>query len=699
MDTILYYICIPLGYLMKGCWLLVKNYGVAIILFTLITKLVLLPISIWIQKNSILMVKIQPEVNFIKANLKGNIDAIAEEQSKLFKKEKYHPMISIIPLVIQLVLLLGVVYIINHPLGYLFGASDDIVTKLAAFIGADTGESSFQLQIVEAIKNGTITAGTAIEGVDAATLESLVSKVSAFKMNFLGANLCTIPVDVWGWYTLVPIMAALSSFVMCITQNLSNVLQKEQSKINQYGIMTLSVVLSLYLGIFVPTGIAYYWIASNLMSIAVMYALNFAINPKKYVNYEELERSRVALAESKAFGALDKKDPLYKKMKAREKADYKKFKHIANKHIVIYSERSGFYKYYKELIEEILKRANTTIHYVTNDYNDVIFEIAEKEPKIKPYYISLKKTPLLFMLIETDIFIMTTPDLDKYYLKRSFIKKDTEYIYVPHDSLSVHMGFKEGALDAFDTIFCTGNHVKNEVRATEKVYNLKEKTLVEFGFPLLDNLVEKVKEEQKYSEKKTCKEILIAPSWQEDNILDSCIDDIIEALGKEDYHITVRPHPEYVKRFGYKMNNIVDRYKDYDPKKLTFELDFSSNKSIYSSDLLITDWSGIAAEFSFATSQPSIFVNTKMKVLNPNWEKIGITPIEIDLRTKVGVAVNKEDLKDLNKTIKNMFKKRKEYKKQIDSYFESFTFNHGCAGEKGAKYVLKSLLEKKKNKN
>ena len=78
MDTILYYICIPLGYLMKGCYFVFHNYVLAIILFTLATKIVLLPISIWIQKNSILMVKIQPEINFIKANLSGNLDAIAE---------------------------------------------------------------------------------------------------------------------------------------------------------------------------------------------------------------------------------------------------------------------------------------------------------------------------------------------------------------------------------------------------------------------------------------------------------------------------------------------------------------------------------------------------------------------------------------------------------------------------------------------
>ena len=164
MDSVLYYICVPLGYLMKGCFLLIKNYGIAIILFTLITKIILMPISVWIQKNSILMVKIQPQINFIKAKLSGNFDAIAEEQTKLYKKEKYHPFASLIPLIIQIVLLLGVVYVINRPLSYLFGTSDDVINSLANFIGADTGDSSFQIQIIEAIKNGTITASSTISG-------------------------------------------------------------------------------------------------------------------------------------------------------------------------------------------------------------------------------------------------------------------------------------------------------------------------------------------------------------------------------------------------------------------------------------------------------------------------------------------------------------------------------------------------------
>lgn len=675
---------------MKICWLLVKNYGVAIILFTLLTKIVLIPVSVWIQKNSISMVKIQPQINFLKAKYQGNIDLIADEQAKLFKKEHYHPMLTIIPLILQIVLLLGVVYIIYHPLNYLFGISDETIRALADCIGANVKDSSFQLQIIDAIKNGTITAETS--GVSADTLKVIAD----FKLGFCGINLSGVPTAKGGVYYVVPVVAGLSSWVMCFTQNRSNVVQHEQGKINQYGIMIVSVALSLYLGLFVPSGIALYWVASNLLSVAQMYMLNALINPKKYVDYALLEESRAALAAAKEFGKTDKKDPLYKQMKAREKKDYKKFKNIVNKHIVIYSEKSGFYKYYKDLIEELLSRSNLTIHYVTNDYNDAVFALAEKEPRIKPYYIGLKKLAVLMMLVETDIFIMTTPDLNKFYLKRSYIKNDIEYIYVPHDSMSAHMGFREGAFDHYDTMFCVGKHFVDEIRETEKVYGLNPKNLVEFGFPFLDELVDKARKEAENFTPREKKEILIAPSWQEDNLLDSCVDELIEKLYCDEYHITVRPHPEYVKRYSYQLNNLVNKYKDYDPEKLSFELDFSVNKSIYTADVLFTDWSGVAAEFCFATRRPAVFVNTKMKVSNENWQKIGITPVEIELRDIIGVSVNKEDLGGIKSTVERLFAERDKYAEQIDEYYEGFTFNHGTAAKKGADYILQSLMNKKK---
>jgi hypothetical protein len=62
-----------------------------------------------------------------------------------------------------------------------------------------------------------------------------------------------------------------------------------------------------------------------------------------------------------------------------------------NKHLVFYSESSGFYKYYQGIIEWLLAHTNLTIHYITSDPEDQIFALAEKEDKIRAYYIGEKR--------------------------------------------------------------------------------------------------------------------------------------------------------------------------------------------------------------------------------------------------------------------------------------------------------------------
>jgi len=673
---------------MKWCWQLVGDYGIAILLFTLATKLVLLPITVWIHNNSILMVKIQPEMNMLKVKYYNDPQTLSQEQAKLFKRAKYRPMLTLVPLVLQIVLLLGVVYIINRPLSYLFGVAEADILAMAEAAGVNMESSSFQIALVEAIRNG---AYTLPEG-----FEWLLGSVKSFDTAFLGMELTLVPTAVWGIYTLVPLLAAASSWLLCFAQNSSNVLQHEQGKGNKYGTMIFSVALSLYLGCFVPAGIALYWMAGNILSVLQLLLLNVAISPKKHVDYKALEESREELAKIEAAENTEEKKRIAKENKKRESEDYRRFFSIVNKHLVIYSEKSGFYKYYKGLIEELLAGSDMVIHYVTNDPNDVIFEVAKKQPRIKPYYIGLKKTISLMLKLECDMIVMTTPDLEKYYLKKSRMQDDIEYVYAPHALMSMHMGMKEGSLDAFDTIFCAGEHIKREVKATERVYGLPEKTCVEFGYPLVDDLIVLGNEEKKTHKVGGRKEILIAPTWNEDNILDSCIDDLLNGLLCDDYHITVRPHPEYVKRYGNRMDAIVERWRDKIGEGLTFELDFSTNKSIYSSDLMITDWSGISFEFSFATKRPTLFINTKMKVLNENWQKIDCEPIEITLRDEIGISIEKSDVAKIGDIAKDTFARSREYEQKIEKALHRAVYNVGYSCEVGAKYILKKLIEKQR---
>ena len=688
------YICYPFGYLMKWCYDLLGNYGWAIILFTLATKIVMLPLSVWVHKNSIKMVKLQPEINFLKVRFFGDRERIAEEENKLHKREKYNPLISIIPMILQIVLLFAVLYIIKEPLTHIFHIGDETCKALGSVINAHYRED--QLAIVRAVQDGRI-AASAFEG-NAEAL-SAIETLKSFRLDFIGIKLDSIASEVWGWYILVPVVAALSAYLLCFVQNMANVIQAEQTKFNKYGMTVLSVGLSLYLGFFVYAGVALYWVAGNILAIVQQFILNAVINPKKYVDYGLLEKSREELRKIDSLDA-GKSGAKERANRKREKADYKRFFNIVNKHIVIWSERSGFYKYFEALIEGLLAKSNITIHYITNDPDDAIFKKAESEPRIKPYYIGPKKMITLMMRMDADIVVMTTPDLQTYYIKRSLIRKDIEYIYVPHDMMSVHMSFRKGSMDNFDTVFCTGAHVEREIRATERVYDLPAKTLVKFGYPLAEKLERSCSELEKSAG--GVKEILIAPSWQEDNLLDSCVDQLITGLDAEGYHITVRPHPEYSKRYPEKIQLLVEKYKDIPEERLTFELDFTTNRSIYSSDLLITDWSGIAYEFAFATKKPVLFVNTKMKVENPDWQEIGETPAEIYLRPEVGIALEKNEVESrVGQAASELLCKADEYRERIEEIKLSHLYSYGTNGAEGVKYILSRLkeIQKKKKEN
>lgn len=388
-----------LGYVMAWCYRLISNYGIAIILFTFISKIVLLPISIWVQKNSIKMVKMQPEINRIKTRFFGDKDSIADEQSKLFKQEKYNPLASLIPLAVQIILLLGLVAVIYHPLDYLLHLPADVIDAFNSLIvtltGADPESSSIQLAVVENIKNGTyesqfLALQPQFSDIDiAGTLDSIKN----LNMGFLGINLSWVPSEVGGIDIIVPFAAGFSAWLLCVAQNASNVLQAEQSKLNKYGMMALSVGLSLYLGWFVPAGVALYWIASNLFAILQLYLLNWAINPKDYVDYEDLENSKNELMALQGIGGSSTKKKIFTKnpYARRERADYKRFFSVVNKHLVFYSENNGFYKYYQGMIEYILKNTNIVIHYITSDPEDSIFELAKKI-SISKHIISVKKS-------------------------------------------------------------------------------------------------------------------------------------------------------------------------------------------------------------------------------------------------------------------------------------------------------------------
>ena len=161
--------------------------------------------------------------------------------------------------------------------------------------------------------------------------------------------------------------------------------------------------------------------------------------------------------------------------------------------------------------------------------------------------------------------------------------------------------------------------------------------------------------------------VLIAPSWNPGNILDSCIDEMIGVLLEHGYRIVVRPHPEYTKRFRPKWEALIARHAETPEERLYFEKDFSSNSSILESDTIITDWSTVNLEFSFTTLKPSIFIDTPMKVNNPDWEELGIVPTDISIRNEIGRSLAPEALAELPDIIGDMLERGEEWADEISA--------------------------------
>ena len=100
------------AWLMDWCHSWCPNWWADIVIFTFFTKVLQFPVSLWCQVNSLKMVSLMPATNRIKMDRYGDSDAIGEETAALFKREKYHPMLSLVPLAIQIVILMAFVKVI-----------------------------------------------------------------------------------------------------------------------------------------------------------------------------------------------------------------------------------------------------------------------------------------------------------------------------------------------------------------------------------------------------------------------------------------------------------------------------------------------------------------------------------------------------------------------------------------------------------
>lgn len=365
--------------------------------------------------------------------------------------------------------------------------------------------------------------------------------------------------------------------------------------------------------------------------------------------------------------------------------------HDANQKIAFYAERGSDWNHYSKIINELINTYNTEVHYITSDHTDPILK--NKHKNIFSYYIGYDKVRnVFFQTLQFKVFVTTMPDLGKFTFTRS--PYDVHYSYVFSSLISSHMGYMHDAFDNYDSILCLGSHQFNEIKTLEQYYGLKQKAIIECGYGHLENILDAFEQESKNLKiKKEGIHVVIAPTYGQNSLLEIengelCLD-LLDILAKANIEVSLRPHWMTINNNPSLISKIIERQKNCRTFKI--ENDLSSINSLISSDILISDLSGVALEYAFGFLKPVIYIDIPMRARNAEFEEINLPAFEVEMRSQTGTIVSPKKLADIPNIIKNL--DNSSFKKNIATLRKKSVFNLGISGVIGGKYLFDKLQD------
>lgn len=267
------------GYLLNFIYEFVNNYGLAIIIFSIILKILLLPISISQQKTLKKSQKMQEKTREIQEKYKGNQEKINTEMIELYKREKMNPFSGCFSSIIQLVLLISIFLIVSKPLTHMKKVDPELIQQYTDEIKTQYQEENKNLNYTE----------IAIIKEKGYTDDRVY-----LNMNFLGLDLNSVPMQEytnWKVY-VIPGLYIISSFISIrITSNMNNKKKKKEENrekneldaIEQANknMMWLMPLMSVTIAIIAPLGLALYWLVNNILVMIERLVINHFIEKKE----------------------------------------------------------------------------------------------------------------------------------------------------------------------------------------------------------------------------------------------------------------------------------------------------------------------------------------------------------------------------------------------------------------------------------
>ena len=257
------------GYLLNFIYQLFNNYGLAIILFSILVKVLLLPLTIKQQKTMEKSSQMQAEMKALQFKYKNDPEKLNQEMMAMYKRENMSPLSGCLSSIIQIILLLAVFYLVRSPLTYMKKVDVNLINDYSAKLEQKT--SYPEVEIIKEFGNQ--------------------DEAVYINMNFLGLDLSSVPSSNYKDFKtlIIPIIYVISSIVsMKLTLNMQKTAmptKKEGEEVeeensaemmqNTSKTMTYMMpVMAFSISLIAPLGLALYWLMNNLLMIAERILIN-----------------------------------------------------------------------------------------------------------------------------------------------------------------------------------------------------------------------------------------------------------------------------------------------------------------------------------------------------------------------------------------------------------------------------------------
>ena len=289
------------GYVLNFIYELVKNYGLAIIIFSVLIKILMIPISIKQQKTIKKSAKIQSKMKEIQFKYKNNPEQLNQATMELYKSENMSPFSGCLSGIIQIILLFAVYYLVRSPLTYMKKVNPDVINKYSTIIKENdlsTNSAYPEIEIIRELdniknlKNNQETQESEEQKTDLAEINDEEVDSLYINMDFLGLNLAQVPTRSSDWKAyIIPILYVIIAIISMRITNPTKPkekpvenkdeksLAKPEEEFDPMAQMNKNMnmmfpVMYLAVALIAPLGLALYWLMNSLLMIFERLILN-----------------------------------------------------------------------------------------------------------------------------------------------------------------------------------------------------------------------------------------------------------------------------------------------------------------------------------------------------------------------------------------------------------------------------------------